>query len=130
MAEGDDDKEADVTKPQKRPPDYVPLKLIIKRKRPDAETPPNPTLSPPKVKKHKRIKVNGIKYLKNVKLPSKYAGLAELAKAFEKEQVCSYLFQYNCDLVVESTLIHFFLHTAQMSPRSVAQQLPKVVGGG
>lgn len=86
MAEGDDDKEADVTKALNRPPDYVPLKLIIKRKRPDAETPSKPTSSLPKVKKHKRHKVNGIKYFNNVKLPSKYAGLAELAKAFDKEQ--------------------------------------------
>ncbi|XP_034234543.1 transcription initiation factor TFIID subunit 1-like [Thrips palmi] len=85
MAEGDDDKEADVTKHLKRPPDYVPLKLIIKRKRPDAETPSKPT-SVPKVKKHKRSKVKSNKNINNIKLPSKYAGLTELAKAFEKEQ--------------------------------------------
>lgn len=99
MAEGDDDKEADVTKPQKRPPDYVPLKLIIKRKRPDAVTPPSAPLPTPKVKKHKkRKKLNGIKYINNVKLPSKYAGLAELAKAFEKEQVCSPFFTISSSL--------------------------------
>lgn len=106
MAEGDEDKEADVGKPSaKRSLDHVPLKIIIKRHRPNSNaTVENvPPLAPPKSKAtvtvksvppsvplpvpshppNRIIKSNGI--LPKLLL-SKYAGLAQLMTAFEAEK--------------------------------------------